>query len=264
MTADNNIIIFDLIGKFAHFKKFYTNSSSLSYPFPPRTVIEGIISAILGKDRDTYYELFSPRNCAIVMSSKTKTRSVMQTVNYLSVKEKYDLNGWSGRTQIPFELIVPRIFDENLRYRIYLRHDNEILKEISDRLRLKQSFYPTSFGSAQFLCSAELVSKSVDEDIISEKRLFEEVQTPLVAVEETVDSLLNDKNSGLKIVNDIFPFHFYPDRKPGKNIKLLYEKDCNTINIKNASFPLHRISYIDSNKKICETIVFPEEVLNGQ
>lgn len=61
------IIIFELWGKFAHFRKFYTNSSSLSYSVPPRTTIEGIIAAILGYERDSYYEKFNPDNLYVAV-----------------------------------------------------------------------------------------------------------------------------------------------------------------------------------------------------
>ena len=44
----SKILIFDIKGPMAHFRKFYTNSSSLSYLFPPRTVVAGIIAGILG------------------------------------------------------------------------------------------------------------------------------------------------------------------------------------------------------------------------
>ena len=44
-------VIFDIEGKFAHFRKIYTNSSSLSYLVPPRTTVQGIIAAMLGYER---------------------------------------------------------------------------------------------------------------------------------------------------------------------------------------------------------------------
>ncbi|BBD73350.1 hypothetical protein HS1genome_1739 [Sulfodiicoccus acidiphilus] len=43
-------------GKMAHFRKVYSNSTSLSYYFPPRTTVLGIMAAALGMERDSYYE----------------------------------------------------------------------------------------------------------------------------------------------------------------------------------------------------------------
>lgn len=101
------ILIFDLIGKMGHFRKIDTNSSSLSYSFPPRTTIVGILAGILGMERDSYYEVFSPNQCQIALSVRTPIRKVMQTVNYMFVKSKAHLNNSGGHTQIPLELVLP-------------------------------------------------------------------------------------------------------------------------------------------------------------
>ena len=57
------ILAFNIRGKFAHFRKFYSNSSALSYFIPPRTTIIGLIAGMLGLERDSYYEDFSLDNC---------------------------------------------------------------------------------------------------------------------------------------------------------------------------------------------------------
>jgi CRISPR-associated protein, Cas5h family len=82
----NKILIFDLVGMFAHFRKFYTNSSSLSYAFPPRTVITGLLAGILGYERDKYYEEFSSENCSVGLAIKNPIRKLVQTVNYIRTK----------------------------------------------------------------------------------------------------------------------------------------------------------------------------------
>ncbi|HLP58983.1 MAG TPA: CRISPR-associated protein Cas5 [Candidatus Deferrimicrobium sp.] len=61
----DRLICFKISGKFAHFRKFYTNASSLSYLVPPRTVITGMLGSILKLPRDSYYDLFNGENCNI-------------------------------------------------------------------------------------------------------------------------------------------------------------------------------------------------------
>jgi CRISPR-associated protein Cas5h len=58
----DKLLIFEIGGKFAQFKKFYTNSSSLTYPIPPRTVLMGMVASILEENRDEYYNWLSPSN----------------------------------------------------------------------------------------------------------------------------------------------------------------------------------------------------------
>lgn len=50
----NSILVFDLWGDLGHFKKPYTTTSPLSYAFPPRPTVAGIISAIVGLKKEEY------------------------------------------------------------------------------------------------------------------------------------------------------------------------------------------------------------------
>jgi len=52
------LLIFDWKGRMGHFRKLDTNSSSLTYSFPSRTTIAGMIAGVLGYEKDSYYELF--------------------------------------------------------------------------------------------------------------------------------------------------------------------------------------------------------------
>ncbi len=110
------VIVFDLYGKFAHFRKFYTNSSSLSYSIPPRTTIEGMIGALLGYDRDSYYEILGADKLKIAVKKMSKTRKIMQSLNYIKADSPGKLKFPKEHTQIPFEILVG---DEIIKYRIY-------------------------------------------------------------------------------------------------------------------------------------------------
>jgi CRISPR-associated protein Cas5h len=79
----NPLIIFDLAGAYGMFRKFYTNSSSLSYPFPPRTTIAGLIAGIMGYERDSYAEELGLDRCRIAVSVRVPVRRTMQRVNYV-------------------------------------------------------------------------------------------------------------------------------------------------------------------------------------
>ena len=82
------ILKFRIYGKFAHFKKFYTNSSSLSYLVPPRTVITGMLASVMEYARDSYYQLFSPEKIkiSVAVSTGTDITKQMQSMNYLHFK----------------------------------------------------------------------------------------------------------------------------------------------------------------------------------
>lgn len=151
------IIIFELWGKFAHFRKFYTNSSSLSYSVPPRTTIEGIIAAILGYERDSYYEIFNPDNLYIAIRKMNNTRKIMQSLNYIRARSTGELNSPRSHTQIPFEMLAG---DNNVGYRFYVTHkDENIRKAIHDRILNNKPIYPPYLGSASFNCSIKYIDE---------------------------------------------------------------------------------------------------------
>lgn len=155
------ILIFDLIGKVGHFRKIDTNSSSLSYSFPPRTTIVGLLAGILGMERDSYYQLFSPEQCNVAVSCKTPVRKVMQTMNYMFVKSKSDLNNSKGHTQIPVEFLFSDGQQENLRYRIYFSHsDSNVYEEVKRRLQTNRYVYPPYLGLSELLGHLEWIAEA--------------------------------------------------------------------------------------------------------
>lgn len=264
MNSSEEILIFDLVGKFAHFRKFYTNSSSLSYHFPPRTAIEGIISAILGKERDSYYDLFLPTKSKIAVSTRTQTRSIMQTVNYLFVKSLGDLSGRGPRTQVPIEIITSDDIYEDLRYRVYFYHEDVgLTKELEERIKQSTYHYPISFGLANFLCNVDFVCWGTfqKQSFPPETKPFWDVVTPIPVAALRHFGILSvkdeDKNS-YGFVQDTFPFHFEGNRELGKNMKLFYDKNFTPIRV-TTSEKLRVIEYNEGKSQKTEAIVFLEE-----
>ncbi len=83
-----HVAIFDLLGPLAHFRQYYTNSSSLSYAFPPRTVLMGTVAAILGWERDSYHEELGLDEARFAVVVKVPVRRLIQTVNYVRTKKE--------------------------------------------------------------------------------------------------------------------------------------------------------------------------------
>ena len=142
-------IIFDLSGPIAHFRKFYTNSSSLSYLIPPRTALVGLIAAVLGIERDTYYGMFSEEKLKIGVRLNRPVRRILQTLNYLKATS---LNEWLNpkeHTQIPFELLTA---DKGVSYRVYVAMPemDELLEELGTRIREHRYYYTPYLGECFF------------------------------------------------------------------------------------------------------------------
>ncbi len=167
------ILIFDILGKMAHFRKYYTNSSSLTYYFPPRTVIIGLIAGLVGKERDSYYEIFSKDKAYVGISIKSNIKKIIQTVNYIWAEKLSDLNLSKGQhTQIPLEIITPQNFDDLIRYRIYFYHkEKEIFERSIDAVKNKKIVYPPYLGITEFAANIEFLD-IITPEIKSDKKLI--------------------------------------------------------------------------------------------
>ena len=156
MKPLRKLLVFEISGYMAHFRKFYSNSSSLTYSFPPRTVITGILAGILGRERDSYYEEFSTDKCGVGVSIASPIRKISQTVNFIRTKSKAELNGSGGPTQIPIEILLGE--KNKVRYRVYFTHSNEALVgELAERIKHNRYIYPPYMGITEFTAELDLI-----------------------------------------------------------------------------------------------------------
>lgn len=258
--SPEKILVFDISGHMAHFRKFYTNSSSLSYSFPPRTVLCGLVAGVLGRERDSYYEDFSMERCRIGISMRTPIRKITQTVNYVKTKDKYQVDGSKGGTQIPIEFVLPRVGTSRLIYRVYFWHtDEEILKELSRRVKEKRPIYPPYLGITECPAQIKWVGLIQSDDLI----LVRDPEEPLPISTVVPISRVRDNgfklSPGVQILKERIPLELGPDRYLSCVDDLIYERECNPLNL-TVNGDVFRISYLDSilGRKVEEYIVFME------
>lgn len=155
-----SVVVFALTGPLAHFRKYYTNSSSLSYGFPTRTALMGLVAAIMGWERDTYYEKLDLEKARFAVVNAVPVRRLIQTVNYVRTKkEDMDLLrklGPARGTQVPLELLLPANRERQLNFRVYFAHrDADLVQEVSERLREGRPHFPLYLGLTEFLAQGE-------------------------------------------------------------------------------------------------------------
>jgi len=148
------VISFDISGKIAHFRKYYTNNTALSFSIPPRTTIMGMLAAICGLPKDSYYELFSSRNIDIGIALHTRTKKTIHRLNFLSVKGTNDFRGNKGRIQTPFEIVTGEDLKKTtITYRIFLRPleiSHEDYNRLKELLQTKGNNFALTLGVASF------------------------------------------------------------------------------------------------------------------
>jgi len=156
------LISFDLCGKVAHFRKFYSTSSALTHTIPPRTTILGILAAIIGEPRDSYYENMDDLLIGVQIISPMK--KVFQKFNFLKIDSK-NIDEFAGiapnRTQTSVELIIPlNIREEDLKFRIFVGVNNrnhEKYQKLIKYLKSGQNEFGITLGLAHFIGYLESV-----------------------------------------------------------------------------------------------------------
>lgn len=217
-------IAFNMNGKMAHFRKYYSNSTALSYMIPPITTIKGIIAGLLGYERDSYYEIFSKERCKTGIVVRSPIKKMSQTMNLLKVESLRDLSGAGlNRTQNDTEFIIPRdIRNGIVSYRIFFHHEEEqLMEELQSLLCTDQCCYQSkgihlSMGSMQ--CQG-WISEAVSCMLTQRKADSDEI--PLVGIipKETVVQIDPIKNPGLDLLKEETLVEFGPGRTLTENSK---------------------------------------------
>jgi len=251
----NEVLIFDLLGPMAHFRKYYTNSSSLTYGFPPRTVLMGVVAAVLGYERDTYYEAMD-RGCFAVVP-RVPCRRLIQTVNYVRTKSE-DLTelrrlGRARGTQVPLEFLLPARGNSNLCFRIFFAHpDADLMKEAACRLKENRSYYPLYLGLTECIARGEYVLLAGKSDY--------QVLPPGNRV--SLHSLLNAAllqevllaGSSCRLLRERAPHSFGPERALRPPVSVIYEDRGRPFTAR-LHVPAFRFRFPDGEE---ETVVFLE------
>jgi len=248
------VLTFELCGKIAHFRKFYSNASSLSYTIPPRTTILGIIASILELPRDSYYSSETEYNIddlLIGVGVNNSFKKVFQKMNYLLIKDvpKTDklpkevnidsywqdrvgqlskFRGFGNRSQTTTELIIPEgIRDGILSYQIFVgvKSENEHFSLL--KKRLKQEYYPFGIclGSANFLGYIKR-----EDDFILEVQATTNTDSVDVNTAITTEIITEiDTNADIEIEQDNYPFRFGIDSTVKSNLTARIATEIKTL-----------------------------------
>lgn len=262
----DKVLIFDVRGPMAHFRKYYTNSSSLSYLFPPRTVITGLIAGLLGLpsevyakgDEEPYYERFDGDRSLVAVSMRSKVKRMMQTINYLATDDfpktpdkllQKMIGGEIGHTQIPLEILLPENGNE-ITYRVYFYHaDEKIYNDLKRRLAEQKFAFPSYMGITEFLSSIEYIA----EGKLS-KNPKQEVELNSVCKLKEVELDFNGDN--LQYLTEKMPTGFLNDRTPKQAEEYVLEVKGWIMKVKlKEGVVCYTVSYSEGGRALIENIM---------
>ncbi len=220
----NQLLRFDVWGEYAHFKKYYTTSSPLTFAIPPRTALSGFIGAILGIHKDEYPQYFTRDVAHLgvrVLQPINKTRI---SENFIDTKStgSIDMSKIKNRTQIKLEVV------SRPRYRIYFSHsDKELFERFSAMVQSHETYYTPCLGISEFLANFEY------KDLI-EYEAVAGVTEPLQVYTAAPKKYLADIEfePGKSYFSESLPGEMNMDRSVSDYVETLYERSGDSVVVK--------------------------------
>lgn len=172
MPEIDKVLVFDIWGDYAHFRKIETTTSPLTYSIPTGTALAGILSAIAGLERDSYYQQFLPENAKFAIKILRPLKKIRINLALIKTDEGFYL--WDIKTNprapTPFE------FMKQPKYRIYIWLKNkELYEQLKDCLTKHQCFYTPYLGISEMIANFSFVGEfGVD---LREPKTDEEIHT---------------------------------------------------------------------------------------
>lgn len=123
ILVNNDVLVLEWQGMYAHFRDLSSNSTSLTYPAPPRSTVIGMLGLLLGLKEDEYPYVFSTEVCNIAVEPMSENVTQIEKFNYINNDEKNSAN-------VGVEYLREKSLDF-VRYWIYVNHqDGKILDEL--------------------------------------------------------------------------------------------------------------------------------------
>lgn len=223
------VLVFDIWGDYAHFRKFYTTSSPLSYAFPPPPTVSGILGAICGIDKNEYLKVFSPEKTRIGIRLLNPVKKIRMGINFLetrgsNLKVPMSAKGLAPRTQIRVEFI------KDPRYRFYVFHEHvNIIENIKNLLVEHKTVFTVSLGISELLANFRFIGVYDMEKVSGNEKSLE------LATAFSTEYLMPhglEIEEGKKYFKERMPIVMTPDRVVEKYSDVIFESQGKTIKAK--------------------------------
>ncbi len=207
-------VVFDFSGSIAMFRKPYTTTSSVSYPFPPPTAIAGLVSAIVGFENSaekdgysaTFWKKISGNRIGIKLLSNVKWYST--TLNFRDIESKKNPH-----------IQIKHQFVKDPSYRVYV---NGPLENELDKYLSKNSFVYTPYlGVAYAIAKVVYVGRFKSEKLSGNDVLV----NTIVPYDSNNVEISVTKSGGLH--REIVPFRMDDERNLERTITVLYSENIN-------------------------------------
>lgn len=233
-TAGRECLSFTVAGPWAHFRRIDTTTDKQTYRVIPRTTVAGLIAAILGRARDSYYETFDQISSAIAIEPTERVRTMQVPMLTVPTTESdiQKAEGVSGKTVISQDVLESKrqrrsfeyLRDPAFRIHVILA-DESFHDDLADRLGVTgdraRPVYTPYLGKSE--CLAEI--RDAEQNTVDPVSNAE-------AIDSTVPERLLTPQSGVSYAVERTPQYMRWDgdgRKTTQFLSYAYPKDGGSI-----------------------------------
>lgn len=236
------ILVFDIWADYGHFRVPYTTSSPLTLPIPSKTVLYGIISAVLGYDKDSYLEHFQDDQWRFAVSIIKPIKTVYIPENFIDTKRAKLFGRMPKnkpcRTQVNLEFLKEPYF------RIYVASEDNQLTTLKDLLKNHKSTYTISLGLSECLANFKYIGLfDLEEKRVNGKPV--EIASIIPLNQLTEPSQVDFLSENSKFLKIHIPLEMKPDRELIKSGYFLIEANGNPIKLKSGEY--YRVKELNEN-----------------
>ncbi|WP_020220935.1 type I-B CRISPR-associated protein Cas5b [Halarchaeum acidiphilum] len=193
---------FTVRGPWGHFRRVEGNVVKQTYRVLPRTTAAGLIAAVLGIERDGYYDLFAPDASALAVEPVRPLRTLNMPMNTLSTSNA-DLASLNPRGKISVKLPNPAKPRQQHNYEVLVDpayrldvalDDAAVYADLRETLEAGESHYVPSLGLSEHLAEIEYHGEFAVEDGPTD-----DVVSVDSAVPDAVDDVVPDPDARCQV-----------------------------------------------------------------
>ncbi len=215
------VIAFKLRGDFAHFRRYFTTSSPLTYCISPPSTLRGLVGAILGLTPQVFPEKLTPEKSHFGIRLLAPIKKIRLGLNYLDTKDgAWVVKPPKGRLHTPVRVE----FLKDPAIEVFFHHkDKTLMDELSERLKNHQTVYTPYLGISECLATFEF--------------LWDEEVEPFKGYAKVVSAfrardLENLKlRNGVKLLKEIIPVFIDAERRRHLSEEVIFNPHAEPIEI---------------------------------
>jgi CRISPR-associated protein Cas5h len=224
----SKLLIFDIWGEYAHFRKPYTTTSPLTYSIPSRTAITGIVGAIIGIEKEKNNIELNYEKCNLSLKVINPVKKVLINQNLINTKTAEMMSRMKqkgGRTQIRFETL------KDVKYRVYIEiFDSEKFECLKENLIHHKPHYSICFGISEHIANFQFIG----EFEYTEEKESIDIDSVINLGKIKKEQLIFE--DGKEYFADTYSLEMKENREVSKYGEILIERTGKSIKIKNSEY----------------------------